>query len=205
MSARPSASALLSWCLAAILVALLGASGMAGEARAQGWGAADLMRELGQRSHARARFVETKYLRLLSQPLTLRGTLSYTPPARLVKHTMTPNEEILTVDGDRVSVEIPFRRIKRSFNLQDNRVLWAFLESLRATLRGDLAALQRFYQTEVTGDAAGWQLTLTPRDAEMAAVIRTIRMSGRKGVLEGIEIQETRGDRSVMRLREETP
>jgi outer membrane lipoprotein carrier protein LolA len=163
------------------------------------------MREMAERPHARARFVETKYLRLLSRPLTLRGTLSYTPPDRLEKHTLTPNEEILVADGDRVSVDIPVRGIKRSFNLQDNRVLWGFLESLRATLRGDLPALQRFYRLDIVGDEAKWRLSLTPHDADMAAVIKTIRMSGGKGVLTSIEIVETRGDRSTMTLQEDTP
>jgi outer membrane lipoprotein-sorting protein len=173
------------------------------QAGADAWGPQQLMAELAQREHAQASFVEAKYLRLLSRPLALSGTLSYTPPDRLEKRTLSPNEEILVVDGDRVSVEIKARRIKRTLSLQQHPVLWAFVESLRATLRGDLETLQRFYRIELAGDAAGWRLALTPSERRMSAVISEIRIGGGDGRVRSIEILETRGDRSVMRIREE--
>jgi hypothetical protein len=167
------------------------------------WGPEQLMAELAQRDHGQASFVEAKYLRLLSRPLELRGTLSYIPPDRLEKHTLSPNEEILTVDGDRVSVEIKARGIKRSLSLQQHPALWSFIESLRATLRGDLQTLQRFYRIGLNGDAAGWLLALTPSEPKMRAVINEIRIGGGGGRVRSIEILEARGDRSVMRIHEE--
>jgi outer membrane lipoprotein-sorting protein len=173
-------------------------------AAAQGaWGPEQLMAELAQREHAQATFVEAKYLRLLSRPLALSGTLSYTPPDRLEKRTLSPNEEILTVDGDRVSLELKQRGIKRSLSLRQHPALWGFVESLRATLRGDLATLQRFYHIELTGDADGWLLSLTPSERRMSAVIKEIRIGGGGGRVRSIELQEARGDRSVMHIRED--
>lgn len=178
----------------------LAASGIAAQAA---WGPEQLMAELARRDRVQASFVEAKYLRLLSRPLALTGTLSYTPPDRLEKRTLTPNEEILVVDGDRVSVEIKAHGIKRSLSLQQHPALWGFVESLRATLRGDLEALLRFYRLELSGDSAGWLLALTPHERRMSAVIREIRIGGAGGQVRSVEILEARGDRSVMRIRGE--
>lgn len=166
------------------------------------WSLERLMHGLAQRPPAQARFTETKHLRLLSGPLTLTGTLSYRAPDRLVKHTLTPNEEIMSVDGERLSVEVKARGIRREFALQEHPVLRAFVESIRATLGGDLATLQRFYHAQLAGGRQEWRLSLTPREHQMRAVIREIRIAGTGAQILRIEIDEMSGDRSVMRIRE---
>jgi len=131
----------------------------------------------------------------------LTGTLSYTPPDRIEKRTLSPNEEILIVDGDRVSVEIKARRIRRSASLRQYPALWGFVESLRATLRGDLETLQRFFHIELTGDPQRWLLSLVPLDRRMRELIDEIRIGGGDGQVETVDILETRGDRSVIRIQ----
>jgi outer membrane lipoprotein-sorting protein len=188
--------------LAGVALALLAS---ASAAQPPAWTVDQLMRALAQRPHAQAEFVETKYLRLLSSPLTLRGRLSYRAPDWLEKRTLAPSEEILLVDGERLTVEIPVRRIHRSFTLQELPVVWAFVESIRATLRGDRAGLERFYRLELDGEVRHWLLSLRPRDPKMEAVISEIRIGGAGGRVASIEILEARGDRSVMRIREAQP
>jgi hypothetical protein len=189
--------------LAATLVIAL----LAGPAPAQAppWTLDQLMRALASREHGQAQFTETKSMRLLSRPLTLRGTLSFRAPDWLEKRTLEPNEEILRVDGERLSVEIPVRRIQRSFSLQELPAVWGFVESIRATLRGDRAMLERFYRIELEGEVRHWVLTLRPTDAKMAAVISEIRLSGAGGRLALVDILEAGGDRSVMKIREVQP
>jgi len=165
------------------------------------WGPERLMAELARGDHAQASFVEARYLRLLTRPLTLTGTLSYTPPDRIEKRTLSPNEEILIVDGDRVSVEIKARRIRRSASLRQYPALWGFVESLRATLRGDLQTLQRFFHIELTGDPQRWLLSLVPLDRRMRELIDEIRIGGGDGQVQSVDILETRGDRSVIRIQ----
>jgi hypothetical protein len=169
------------------------------------WTVNQLMRALAQRDHAQAQFTETKTMHLLSRPLTLRGTLSYRAPDWLEKRTLDPNEEILLVDGERITVEIPARRIRRSFTMQELPVVWGFVESIRATLRGDRAALERLYDIGLEGEVRHWQMALRPLDPKMAAVVAEIRISGAGGRVASIEIVETRGDRSVMKIREAQP
>ena len=80
-----------------------------------------------------------------------------------------------------------------------------FVESIRATLGGDIKALERFYRVELEGSAAKWQLFLVPRDRKMNEVISLIRIDGSQARLDTIEVQEARGDRSVMKITGDTP
>ena len=193
--------------LAIALTLCAGAPAAAQEAGSQqngaGWGVQQLMRELGGVKRSQARFVERKYLKVLNAPLELRGTLTYVAPGNLEKRTLSPKPETLTVEGDRLSIQSAARNEPRTLRLQDYPVLWAFVESIRSTLGGDIAALERFYRVELEGGRARWRLYLVPRDPEMRAVISLINIGGSRGRIERIEVQETRGDRSVMRIYEE--
>jgi hypothetical protein len=176
---------------------------LASAAQAQdGWGLPELMHELSAVQQAQARFVERRYLQILKQPLELTGTLTYAAPGRLEKHTLTPRPERMTVEADRLVVEDLGKGRKRTLALQDYPVLWAFIESFRATLQGDLAALSRFYTVELEGPRERWRLQLKPKDKRMSAVVSDIRISGSHASIARIEIDEARGDRSVMTVEE---
>ena len=169
------------------------------------WGIEGLMRQLSEVEHSQARFVERKYLKVLKAPLELSGTLTYVRPGRLEKRTLKPKVEVLTVAGDQVTMENPARNERRVLKLRDYPVLGGFIESVRATLGGDIKALERFYRVELEGGPAKWQLYLAPRDGKMNEVISLIRIDGSQARIDAIEVQETRGDRSVMKVYEARP
>lgn len=167
------------------------------------WDLRQLMQDLAAVKRSQARFVERKYLKALNAPLELSGTLRYEAPGRLDKRTLKPKPEALVVDGDRLSIETAGKPA-RILRLQDYPVLWAFVESIRSTLNGDIAALERFYRVELEGSRARWQLYLVPNDPDMRAVISQIAIGGSRDRIERIEVQEARGDRTVTRIVEES-
>jgi hypothetical protein len=187
----------------ALSVALAGPVWSA-ESAAQ-WGIGRLMQQLSEVEYSQARFVERKYLKVLTAPLELSGTLTYSRPGRLEKRTLKPKPESLTVADDQVILENRARNERRVLKLQDYPVLWGFVESIRATLGGDIKVLERFYRVELEGDPAKWQLYLAPRDRNMNEVISLIRIDGSQARIDRIEVQETRGDRSVMKIYEDQP
>jgi hypothetical protein len=170
----------------------------------QAWGLDSLMRELAGAPHSKARFVERKYLKVLDRPLELSGTLEYRAPDHLERRTLTPRPESFVVDGDRLRLE-DARGRKRTFALQDNPVLWAFVESIRATLNGDLAQLERFYGVALDGGPQAWRLALTPKQPRMSALITRIDIGGSGGRIATIEVHEAQGDRSIMTVSEDGP
>jgi len=169
------------------------------------WGVEQLMRSLAQVQSSTARFVERKHVTILNAPLESSGTLVYAAPGRLEKHTIAPKAESLVLDGDRLTIENKAQDQRRTFALQEQPVIWAFVEGIRSTLAGDLATLKRFYRVGVEGNERRWRLTLKPNEPRMQDVVREIRINGDRNWINAIEIIETGGDRSVMTITRDGP
>ena len=167
---------------------------------AAGWDIERLMQDLGEVKVAKGRFVERKYLGILTAPLESSGTLLYTAPSRLEKHTLTPRAESLVLEGDQLTMvsKAPDRR--RTVLLQDYPAISVFVESIRSTLAGDLTLLRRFYEIALDGDERKWRLVLKPSEPKMQELISEIRISGSRNWINSIEFLESGGDRSVMTI-----
>jgi hypothetical protein len=169
------------------------------------WGVEQLMREMAQVKSVRAKFAERKQLAILNAPLESSGTLVYTAPGRLEKHTLAPRQESLVLERGRLILEDPARDRRRTFVLQEHPVLWAFVEGIRSTLAGDLVTLNRFYQVSLDGGERRWRLTLKPREPGMQEVVSEIRIGGSRNWIDTIEIIEVQGDRSLMTITRDAP
>lgn len=169
---------------------------------APAWGQKELMTALAQVKDNRVSFTETKYISALKAPLVSSGVLTYHAPNRLEKRVTTPYQETTLIVADRVTIENKTRRYKRNLDIKSNPAIGAFVESFRATLAGDIAALERFYKLDFQGDRQQWQLTLLPRDVEMGQLIRSIVIDGYDIRIVRITTHEADGDRSVLSLSE---
>ncbi len=75
-----------------------------------------------------------------------------------------------------------------------------FIESIRATLAGDRAALEQVFQLTFEGSFDTWTLTLMPRDAKLSRTVQQIDIAGERDTIHRVEIREADGDRSVMTI-----
>jgi hypothetical protein len=166
------------------------------------WSVEQLMQRFAQVKSAKATFVERKHLRILDAPLELSGTLVYTAPGHLEKHTLKPKPESLVLEKDTLTFEDRTRNRRRTLRLQEYPVIWAFVESIRSTLAGDLQTLNRFYRIALEGSESDWRLTLDPREPGIQRMVSQIRIAGSRTQIRMIEIAETEGDRSVMTVTE---
>lgn len=190
------------WMRARGLSLLLFAAGVAAAADPD-WALEQLMRELAAVKESKAHFVERKYLKLLTAPLQTEGQLLYRAPDRLEKYTLKPKAERMVVEAGRLTIENIARGSKRVIALSDNLALWGLVESIRATLKGDLPLLGIFYQVKLSGERGKWRLKLIPRELKMQAAVEWIQIDGRDQRIESIEVLETKGDRSVMSIHED--
>lgn len=179
-----------------LLLAFAGAS-RAADAPAD---AAALMREFAGRTQGHARFVERKTLAVLDKPVESSGELFYTAPDRLEKRTLKPQPESLSLEAGQLRVQRGKRRY--SVALRDAPDIAPFIDSLRATLAGDLPSLERSYTLRYEPLADGWTLLLVPRDARLARSIARIRLAGSGPQLREVTIDSSDGDRSVMTIQE---
>lgn len=158
------------------------------------------MRSLAHVKKSNATFVERKHLSMLKTPLEFSGTLVYTAPGHLEKNTLLPKPESLVLDQDKLVVQSGEERQKHTLSLQDYPVIWAFVESFRSTLAGDLETLNRFYRVTLEGHLKQWQLVLRPIDSKMRNLVSEIRIRGVAEQINTIEIREPEGDYSVMSI-----
>jgi hypothetical protein len=159
-----------------------------------------LMQQFAARAHSRATFVERKTLAVLKRPVESSGELIYVAPDHLEKLTLLPKPETLQLDKGMLSVQ----RGKRRYNLamRDYPDVAAFVDTIRATLAGDLPALERSFTLEFRKASGNWVLVLQPREPRLARLITRIRITGKEAGLNEVTIESADGDRSVMIIHE---
>ncbi len=157
-----------------------------------------VMQLLIDQPHRRARFVEHQFLSILDRPLVSSGELLFDAPNRLVKRTLEPRPQTMTVVGDELSIDSG--RKHRVLDLRDYPQIAPFVDSIRATLAGDRAELERHFEIEFDGGVDHWTLRLTPKDPVLARRISRILIAGARGDLTAVDIRETDGDHSSMRI-----
>lgn len=155
----------------------------------------ELMGTLAQRRAGEARFVEQRFVSVLDQTLTYTGTLSFTAPDRLARHTLTPRAESFIVEGNQLTLQRG-ERVRR-LALDSVPELAALVEAMRGTLSGDGAALRRHFKPTVQGAASRWTMTLVPVDSRLLGVVRQLRIDGYRADVRVVEVQLADGDRSV--------
>ena len=162
------------------------------------------MRMLASVRTVSATFVETRYSALLKSPLVSRGTLTYRRPDRLEKIVVSPYEERIALQGDRLTIDSAATGRREIAVAAGTPGIAALIEAVRATRAGDLAGLERNFVVEVTGTHDDWQLRLKPRTADIARYISAVSVWGSGARLQRIEVWEASGDRTVTEIDEAT-
>ena len=180
--------------LAAALLAATAAS-------ANGQDLTRLLAEFGSQRERHARFVERRFSALSKSPLQSSGTLTFRAPDFLHKVTLAPQRESVQIEGQRVTVRADaLGTAPQTFNLSDAPPLAALIDSLRATLSGDLAALRRNFEIDYAPGGKEWRMTLTPRERAVREAVAKIDLRGAGPDIATIEIVDGAGDLTLLAL-----
>lgn len=180
-------------------------AGAESSAESPAWNVARLMQELAKVKTSKARFVERRYVGILTAPLESSGTLLYVAPDRLEKRTLSPRAESVSLEGEQLTLESEQPKRRRSISLAEYPAIGVFVESIRSTLAGDLAALKRLFDIALEGDERRWRMVLKPTDRNMQELLSEIRVGGSRGTIDSIEFLEPNGDRSTMTITRDAP
>lgn len=162
-----------------------------------------LMNLLELRKHGHVSFVEEHFLAVLDRPVESSGELLYDAPDRLEKHTFKPKPETLVLDHGVITA----RRGRHTYvlNLGDYPQIVPLIDSIRATLAGDRAALERVFKVRLDGGLEQWKLVLVPSDPTVARTVKEIRIEGTRDAIHSVEIRQADGDRSLLTIGPESP
>jgi hypothetical protein len=186
---------------AAALTALLVPTAVNAAAGASGLD--EVLALLAARRASHVSFTEVHALAILTRPLESSGELLYEAPDHLEKRTLKPKSETLVLEHGVLSATRGHRTYE--LRLEEQPQLLPFIESIRATLAGDRAALERYFTTGFAGDVAHWTLTLVPKDARIARRVARIRIEGERDAIHTVEIRQTDEDRTLMTIGPEIP
>jgi hypothetical protein len=163
---------------------------------------AAVMARLAAVPQRRASFAEKKTLAALSLPLRSIGKLSYRRPDRFRKVTDWPDAEVLSVQGQHLSLATG--GVTRRIDMASQPVIGALVEAILGTLSGDLPGLRRWYHVTATGTPAKWRMTLRPRTAALAKFVRHVTVSGAGAEVTRLVSVEADGDTDVMTITPST-
>lgn len=162
------------------------------------WSPASVLRTLAEHRQGEVRFTEQKFIGVLDTPLLSEGTLTFRPPDYLEKHTTSPRDERMTIEGDVLAYTRQSQTYK--LNLAEHPEATAYANSIRGLLNGNAALLRKSYVLKLSGDRAHWVLLLLPTDPRIQSLIKSISVNGSGDHLQRIEYDQANGDRSVMTL-----
>jgi hypothetical protein len=189
----------LRWPLLLVVFIALAGISLSFSSHAADWSLPELMNLLAQQKSGKASFVEKKYISFLDKPLESSGELSFDAPDRLEKRTLRPRIESMLLDGDKLTVNM-HEKSPVNLRLQDHPAVAAMVESIRGTLSGDLAALEKNYVVEFSGVPGKWQLILTPVNKAVAKVLRKVQLGGADANIKTVTFEQTDGDRLEMTI-----
>lgn len=158
-----------------------------------------LMQALSLVETSSARFVERKYLGVLSEPLTYGGVLRYEAPDFLAKTFDSHDMESYEVRADQLRI-LETNGTHRDIALETQPLIGAFIDAFRATLAGDQTSLEASYHVSFETPGDGWRLALEPKLPALAEYLEAVIIEGRQATIHTIELRERNGDRSVTTL-----
>lgn len=178
---------------AGVLVLAVGAA-----SAAAGFDLAQLTQLLASKRAGEATFVEKREVSVLDRTVMTSGRLSFEAPDTFVRENLKPQRERVAVVGNMLTMSRGDR--SRSVALDSLPEASVIIEAIRGTLTGNRDALQKLFETSVSGTAERWSLELVPRDARLRAQVATVRVSGRQAEVREMLVVMPDGDRSTMTI-----
>jgi hypothetical protein len=167
-----------------------------------------LMTTLRTVRHVEARYVERRTLHALRTPIETRGTLRFDAPDRLEKATDPAANgalDRLTIKGDQLTIDRGPGATPVLLMLDEHPEIGVLIESIRATLSGDGAALRRIFDISLAGTVSHWQIVLQPHDPTQREILQWMRITGYTDRVAAIDTQDGDGDHSEMTILQGPP
>jgi hypothetical protein len=148
----------------------------------------------------RGEFEQRKSVKGFKHPLVSKGDYLFARERGVVWHTREPFESTLVLTRERLISRGADGANTTAMDARNEPGLRAVNQLLFALLAADLGALsQRFNIAGQAPDSGPWQLTLTPRDAGLAAWLQKVELQGERQV-QTVQWQEASGDASQIRF-----
>jgi hypothetical protein len=159
-----------------------------------------LSAQLAKPAVVRGLLIQEKHLRALPQPLTSRGQFVLSAEQGLLWQLQSPLQQDYRIDDSGIA-----KRTANGWQLQPGQDVAAQQSRLfLAVLKGDHSGLAQDFELQLSGSSEAWQLNLTPHSLLLKQIFSAIKIEG-SALVERIELLETQGDKTVLRLPDSQP
>jgi len=156
-----------------------------------------LSAQLAKPAVVRGPLIQEKHLRALPQPLTSRGQFVLSRDLGLLWQLQSPLKQDYRIDDLGIA-----KRTPKGWQQQPGQDVAAQQSRLfLAVLKGDHSGLARDFELQLSGTSEAWQLRLVPNSLLLKQIFSRIQIDG-GALVQRIELHETQGDHSVLRLPE---
>ncbi len=142
----------------------------------------------------RAEFTQTKTIAALTRPLVTSGRFVYVRGSGLLWTIDQPYRAVYVLSDNGISEVGQARGPGPGTGLQHVSRIF------RALFEPDVALLEQYFATTATGDAARWDLTLTPQQSALRQVFKVLHVRGARFV-EDVSFDEANGDTTQISFR----
>lgn len=145
-------------------------------------------------------FQELRESPWLSAPMSSRGTMRSTPDS-LEKRVESPRQETWRLLPDRIEWQAASGGPARQILFSQAPALATLSNLMRHVVAGDIVALQRDFDVQVSGDERVWRAQLKPRNPQVGRYLEHVELQGTGQTLQIIIVAERQGERTTTRLQ----
>lgn len=159
----------------------------------------NILKRLAEPPVVRAEFVQERFIADLTRPTVSRGRVTVSRQDGVLWRIESPVKLALAFTQDGV-IETGPDGVRRRRGQRRGAVDTEVGRLMRSIVGADEESLRNAFEAVAQGSLERWTIRLTPRVREMARFLREVRLGGGRH-LETIEIEETSGNSTAIRLR----
>ena len=163
---------------------------------------ASLQAQLQQSPIIRGDFTQSRTLAMFEQPLVSEGSFLLEKQHGLLwqQHTPFPVNLVLTQDKLRQTFA---NQPAQVINAKENPMAFYFSKIFLSVFHGDTEQLQSQFDLQFAPQSEHWQLVLTPKEAPLNAVFKSIVLQGNQDI-DSLVLEEVRGDKTEITFTNQT-
>lgn len=145
-------------------------------------------------------FLQTKHLSFLNDKMASKGVMSYDYSGKLRWEYTSPYSYVFIINNNRVHIKTS--KNSNTIDIRSSRLFQGIARVMMNSVTGKSMTNDSNFSVEMYIAADDWIAYLTPKDKEMKALFKTIRLhfDSQKQMVSKVEMIEKNGDNTVIQL-----
>lgn len=161
-----------------------------------------LQARLQQSPIVRGDFTQSRTLAMFEQPLVSEGSFLLERQHGLLWQQNTPFPVNLVLTQDKLRQTFA-NQPAQVITAKENPMAFYFSKIFLSVFHGDTEQLQSQFDLQFSPQKEHWQLVLTPKEAPLNAVFKSIVLQGNQDI-DSLVLEETRGDKTEITFTNQT-